>query len=104
MTLESYIIQQLNQNLNPHYLLVENISYLHTVPHGAETHFKIFVVSDSFMNKKNIDRQRSLHSVLVERMPQIHSITQKTLTISEWTQLGSPKDFDVPECFGGKKV
>lgn len=44
------IINKLKGHLKPLHLDVINESYMHNVPKGAETHFKVHVVSDKFSN------------------------------------------------------
>ncbi|KAM7363352.1 bolA-like protein isoform 2-T2 [Cochliomyia hominivorax] len=38
----------ITKNLQPVHLEVINESYMHNVPKGAETHFKVLIVSDKF--------------------------------------------------------
>lgn len=45
---ETAIASCLQDNLAPVHLEVVNESYMHNVPKGAETHFKVLVVSDKF--------------------------------------------------------
>ena len=42
------ITEALSKNLNPIHLEVINESYMHNVPKGSESHFKVLVVSDKF--------------------------------------------------------
>lgn len=46
--IEMKIIEVLTENLNPTHLEVINESYMHNVPKGSETHFKVLVVSNEF--------------------------------------------------------
>lgn len=46
--IEKAITQALTENLSPLHLEVINESYMHNVPKGSETHFKVFVVSSRF--------------------------------------------------------
>lgn len=47
---EQTIRKKLTDALNPVHLDVFNESYMHNVPPGSETHFKVVVVSDKFHN------------------------------------------------------
>lgn len=47
---EQSIRSKLLSNLTPTHIEVINESYMHNVPKGAETHFKVVVVSDKFSN------------------------------------------------------
>lgn len=101
--LELKIQENLASKFAPHFLKVDNISHMHNVPHGAETHFAIYLVSDKFNGKKTLERQRLVHEVLKPLQKEIHSTTQKLQTLEEWQKLGRPTAFDLPECFGGSK-
>lgn len=48
--IESAITEALTQHLSPVHLEVINESYMHNVPKGAESHFKVLVVSDKFQD------------------------------------------------------
>ncbi|CAH2015496.1 unnamed protein product [Acanthoscelides obtectus] len=45
---EQSIRKKLTEHLEVSHLEVINESYMHNVPKGAETHFKVVVVSDKF--------------------------------------------------------
>lgn len=45
---ESSIRKKLESTLEPSYYNVVNESYMHNVPKGSETHFKVVVVSEKF--------------------------------------------------------
>lgn len=46
--IETAITQTLTENLQPIHLEVINESYMHNVPKGSESHFKVLVVSEKF--------------------------------------------------------
>ena len=48
--IECAIREALNDNLKPTHCEIINESYMHNVPKGSETHFKVLVVSDAFDN------------------------------------------------------
>ena len=48
---ENSIVDKLNTNLHPTHIDVINESYMHNVPKGSETHFKVVVVSKEFEDK-----------------------------------------------------
>lgn len=45
---EASIRNKLTQRLNAEHVEVVNESYMHNVPKGSETHFKVLVVSEKF--------------------------------------------------------
>lgn len=48
MTVEQTIREKLSSNLKTSHLQIINESYMHNVPKGSETHFKVVVVTDLF--------------------------------------------------------
>lgn len=46
--IEKAITEAITSKLDPIHLEVVNESYMHNVPKGAETHFKVLVVSEKF--------------------------------------------------------
>ena len=60
MTIQSIIEQKLEQAFTPEFLEVVNESYMHNVPEGSESHFKVTIVSKDFEGKMLIGRHRLL--------------------------------------------
>lgn len=48
--IEQAITQTLTDNLQPVHIEVINESYMHNVPKGSESHFKVLVVSEKFQD------------------------------------------------------
>ena len=46
--IESSIRKKLKETFTPTHMDVINESYMHSVPKGSETHFKVVVISDKF--------------------------------------------------------
>jgi BolA protein len=91
----------LHINLQPDYLKVINESYMHNVPPGSESHFKVIVVSGAFAGQRLIGRHRQVHLVLADELDNhIHALAIHTYTPEEWKfeQDGAP---DSPMCLGG---
>lgn len=63
--IESAIRLALTEELAPLHLEVINESYMHNVPKGSETHFKVLVVSDKF-------EELSLIKVSINNFPYKH--------------------------------
>ncbi|ASG04340.1 transcriptional regulator BolA [Vibrio anguillarum] len=101
--IQPIIEQKLHQAFHPDYLKVENESYMHNVPSGSESHFKVIVVSDRFEGMRLIGRHRQVNQVLAEELANhIHALSIHTYTPQEWqAQIsGVP---DSPMCMGGGK-
>ncbi|KYG62870.1 transcriptional regulator BolA [Bdellovibrio bacteriovorus] len=94
----------LSKALVPIHMEIENESFMHSVPPGSETHFKVLVVSEKFTGKSRIDRQRMINELLKEELQSgLHALTQKTLTPEEWEKQKTALNFESPECLGGSK-
>lgn len=63
--IETSIRDTLTDNLQPVHLEVINESYMHNVPKGAETHFKVLVVSEKFENLALIKVNLMVHKRFV---------------------------------------
>lgn len=48
--MEKSIWEKLSQTFLPDHLEIFNESYMHNVPKGSETHFKVVIVSNKFQN------------------------------------------------------
>ena len=76
---------KLSQNLSPVHIEILNESYMHNVPKGSETHFKVVVVSESFKDKKLIARHRMVNEVLAEELKTgVHALSIVAKTPDQW--------------------
>lgn len=101
MTMQDTITNKIQDAMSPLHLEVENESYMHNVPAGSESHFKILVVSDQFDGQMLIKRHRLLNSILSEELTQIHAMALHTMTPDEWAEKGAAPTS--PPCEGGGK-
>lgn len=93
---------KLHRQFSPHYLDVRDESYQHNVPVGAESHFKIVMVSDQFTGLKLIARHRAVYHLLEEELNRrVHALALHLYTISEWQQ-SSENIPSSPRCRGGE--
>ena len=72
---ENSIIEKITKALSPVHLEVINESYMHNVPKGSESHFKVIVVSKEFENV-------SLINVSCSKISKIIYISAKEASIS----------------------
>jgi BolA protein len=107
MTTQETITTKLNNAFSPEHLEVINESFMHNVPAGSESHFKIIIVCDDFKDKMLIARHRLVNKVLQDELGKeqseggIHALALHTMTMEEWFKKG--KVADSPECLGGGK-
>ncbi|MGF1680494.1 transcriptional regulator BolA [Photobacterium minamisatsumaniensis] len=98
------IQEKLQHAFSPLHLEVINESYMHAVPDGSESHFKVIVVSEQFEGVRLIGRHRAVNGVLADELANhIHALAMHTYTESEWQNLndGAPSS---PACRGGSKL
>ncbi len=104
MTRSERIRERLASELSPVHLEVVDESHMHSVPDGAESHFKVVAVSDRFAENKLVARHRLVNQALKDEFANgLHALALHTLTPEEWFDKGgmvSPS----PQCMGGSKA
>ena len=91
---------KLSAKFSPHHLEIINESYMHNVPRGSETHFKVLIVSEKFRDTKLIARHRMVNESLSEELQTgVHALSIVAKTPDQWTQ-GQMVDKS-PACRGG---
>ena len=102
MSMQQTIAGKLEQALSPEHLEVINESYMHNVPEGSESHFKVIIVSDAFNDKMPVARHRMVNKILEDELKGgIHALALHTMTMAEWFDKG--KAAESPPCEGGGK-
>ena len=102
MALAEVIEHKLRAALEPTVLEVTNESHMHNVPKGAETHFKVVVVSPRFEGLAPVRRHQLVYGALAEEMrkkPGIHALAITSRTPDEWAE--APGGNTSPKCLGG---
>ncbi|GAA4649864.1 transcriptional regulator BolA [Kistimonas scapharcae] len=81
---------------------INNESHMHNVPAGSESHFRVVLVSDSFIGKLPVKRHQMVYRVLAEELESgVHALALHTYTPDEWqTVKRAPAS---PNCKGGGK-
>ncbi|MFV0576155.1 MAG: transcriptional regulator BolA [Vibrio sp.] len=99
--IQEIIERKLHTALNPIHLEVLNESYMHNVPPGSESHFKVVVVSEQFDDKRLIARHRVINGILADELAEhIHALSIHAYTEVEW-QINSGVVPTSPKCAGG---
>ena len=88
------------QTLKPTHLEVCNESFMHNVPKGSESHFKVLVVSSEFKGLQLIKRHRLINNLVKEALQDnfVHALS---------IEAKSPEEYDghkiepSPSCKGG---
>ncbi|MCU7553045.1 BolA/IbaG family iron-sulfur metabolism protein [Alteromonas sp. ASW11-19] len=103
MNMKTYIESTLTETLSPEHLDVQDESYMHNVPEGAQSHFKVTVVSQAFEGQRLIARHRQVNSVLADALAgPVHALALHTHTPAEWEAKGG-QVADSPACRGGSR-
>lgn len=101
--LQEVIETKLQEYFAPAHLNVLNESYMHNVPPGSESHFKVVIVSDKFEGQRLIGRHRQVNQVLADELANhIHALSMHTYTRDEWKEQNESAP-DSPMCLGGSK-
>ncbi len=104
MSRKTVIESTLRQALSPLHLEVLDESHMHSVPEGAESHFRLTVVSDRFAGEKLLARHRQVNKLLAaEFNAGLHAAALHTWTPEEWFQKGG-RIPESPPCLGGSKT
>jgi BolA protein len=100
MSIQAEIEHCLEAAFAPVHLGVENESHMHNVPDGAESHFRVVLVSEAFEGERRVRRHQQVYHVLGDIMGQIHALALHTMTPQEWQHREAPAS---PACLGGSK-
>jgi BolA family transcriptional regulator, general stress-responsive regulator len=103
MSLEQFIVDQLQTQLSPTYLEVVNESHGHRVPANSETHFKVVIAAECFVGQTLVKRHRSVYDALTDALAKgVHALALHTYTPEEWLKRASAPQS--PNCMGGGKA
>lgn len=93
---------KLIEQFTPSYLALENESHMHG-GNNPESHFKLTIISDDFINLRLIERHKKINRCLVEELKLIHALSIHAFTAEEWHQRNK-KTPESPQCMGGSKT
>lgn len=98
---ERKILQKLQNYFKPEHLQIINESFMHNVPKGSETHFKVVLVSKEFEGKNLVQRHRQVNKCLWEELQVgVHALSIVAHTKTEWKEQGEIISRS-PPCMGG---
>ena len=104
MTVQQDIEARLSSEFIPQVLDVTNESHMHSVPIDSETHFRVVLVSDKFIDTRKVARHQHVYRTLKEQLDgPVHALALHTYTPGEWAarSVDAPAS---PDCMGGSKV
>lgn len=101
---QTRIRERLQTAFNPLHLEVVDESAMHAVPEGAESHFRILVVSEGFAEESLVGRHRQVNRILADELHQgLHALALHAWTPEEWYARGGTAP-ESPPCQGGSKA
>lgn len=99
---EDSILQKLMAEFQPLHLEVINESYMHSVPPGSETHFKVILAAAAFTGRRQVQRHQAIYACLADELQLgVHALALHTFSPEEWQ--ASRAVPDSPQCLGGSK-
>lgn len=100
MMIREQIESKLRAAFDPMFLDIVDESYRHNVPAGAESHFKVVLVSERFAGERILNRHRLVYGVLSQELEAtVHALALHTYTLKEWEGLQDTL-FTSPPCRG----
>lgn len=97
--MQEHLVARLTAGLSPDFVEVINESHLHASGKGANSHFKITLVSDAFNGKNLVARHRQVRQLLEADLGGVHALGLHTYTMAEWQERGYAAP-DSPNCHG----
>jgi len=96
------IARKLEEALAPRHLEVLDESGNHNVRPGAQSHFRLVVVSERFQQQSRLSRHRLIYELLGEELAgSVHALAIQAHTVEEW-QRQDQKLQSSPPCRGGE--
>ena len=104
MKVQARITEKITAGLAPSHLEVINESFMHSVPPGSESHFKLVIVAQAFEGQTLVRRHQAVNGILADELKgEIHALSMATHTAAEWERRGGQVD-PSPQCQGGSKA
>ena len=102
MLMKDTIQEKLQAAFNVSYVQVEDESHGHNVPAGAQSHFKVILVTDDFTQMNKVKQHQAVYKVLNEELAgSVHALALHTYDVAAWEATeAAPVS---PDCMGGSK-
>tara|TARA_Y100000816_G_scaffold118587_1_gene83262 strand:- start:769 stop:1077 length:309 start_codon:yes stop_codon:yes gene_type:complete len=96
MNLETEIRNKVIEKFPNAILKLQNESHMHSVPENSETHFKLIIADDSFIDTPRVLRHKMIFSQLGDLIQKFHALALHCYTHEELSKLESEPES--PEC------
>jgi stress-induced morphogen len=98
---ERTITDKLSAHFKAQILQVTNESFMHSVPAGSESHFKLVIVCDQFEGQRLVQRHQVVYILLADDLAgPVHALALHTYTPVEWSEKNAQAP-ESPNCLGG---
>ena len=85
MSKQQELLERIQAEFQPHFATVENESHMHSSGRGADSHFKLVIVSDAFEGMRKVQRHQKLYQLFADDLKNgIHALALHLYTKSEW--------------------
>ena len=103
MIRQQKIQRLLEDNFSIKHIVLENESYMHSVPENSETHFKLVLVSNDFDGVRKVARHQKVYALTNSLMEEgLHALALHLYTVEEWAAHNEHVPSS-PNCLGGSK-
>ncbi len=97
MKLRESIESKIQETLRPTHWELVNESHLHSAGR-EESHFRLLLVSESFVGLSRVQRQQKVYQLLAEELKNgVHALSLRLLSPQEW-DAGQAEGFVSPSC------
>ena len=66
MSKQQELLERIQAEFQPHFATVENESHMHSSGRGADSHFKLVIVSDAFEGMRKVQRHQKLYQLFAD--------------------------------------
>ena len=73
MLKQQELLERIQAEFQPHFVTVENESHKHSSGRGADSHFKLVIVSDAFEGMRKVQRHQKLYQLFADDLKKWHS-------------------------------
>lgn len=102
MKMKEQIEQKLNTAFTVSHLTVEDESHGHNVPAGAQSHFKVVLVTEDFNGLNKVKQHQAVYKVLADELAgSVHALALHTYDEAAWREVDQAPAS--PDCMGGSK-
>ena len=96
MNIKKELTKIIEKSFDVDTLKVVDESFKHNVSKGAQSHFKVIIISNDFIGKSQLERHKKVYLSLHDLMQKIHALSLHTLTREEVQK--ENLDYETPDC------